>query len=150
MLREDLIGAHYNMLNNTSCAPEPDFFATVLWHRVVGTLVLAPNITVPANVSVFARDARNASHATVYILVNLDDTKTASLEIPGTSSSSRLYLLQSASWAAAEPRKRLQAHTMLLNGQPLALVGNQLPPLAGVPLSSPLSLPPLSAALLEL
>ncbi|KAL4309260.1 hypothetical protein GQ457_01G017370 [Hibiscus cannabinus] len=39
--RQDLIGGNYGLLNATTFIPNPDYYVALLWHRLMGSIVVA-------------------------------------------------------------------------------------------------------------
>ncbi|TYH52090.1 hypothetical protein ES332_D09G004200v1 [Gossypium tomentosum] len=44
--RQTLIGGHYALLDTTTFIPNPDYYGALLWHRLMGRIVLAPGISI--------------------------------------------------------------------------------------------------------
>ncbi|KAL2319979.1 hypothetical protein Fmac_028948 [Flemingia macrophylla] len=44
--RQTLAGGNYGLLNTTTFIPKPDYYGAILWHRLMGSKVLSPGVTV--------------------------------------------------------------------------------------------------------
>ncbi|TYG52140.1 hypothetical protein ES288_D09G004400v1 [Gossypium darwinii] len=44
--RQTLIGGNYALLDTTTFIPNPDYYGALLWHRLMGSIVLAPGISI--------------------------------------------------------------------------------------------------------
>lgn len=172
--RQTLVGGHYGLLNTTTLVPNPDYYSALLWHRLMGKVVVA----VGSNASPFLRSYAHCSKGRAGItllLINLsnqtdfiisvqnsmDMRLTVEENISGENSFVR-GLKRSVSWvgsrASDEPMYReeyhltakdgnLRSRTMVLNGIPLELTEDEnIPNLEPVRLdvNSPLYINPLS------
>ena len=87
--RSTLVGADYGMLNRSTYAPHPDYFAALLWGRLMGQAHL--NVTVFTNTSYIrayasckatAQSGHSDATGTVTLLIlNLDMTKSYSVDV---------------------------------------------------------------------
>ncbi|KAJ6875108.1 heparanase-like protein 1 isoform X1 [Populus alba x Populus x berolinensis] len=172
--RQTLVGGHYGLLNTTTLVPNPDYYSALLWHRLMGKVVVA----VGSNASPFLRSYAHCSKGRAGItllLINLsnqtdfiisvqnsmDMRLTVEENISGENSFVR-GLKRSVSWvgsrASDEPMYReeyhltakdgnLRSRTMVLNGIPLELTEDEnIPNMDPVRLdvNSPLYINPLS------
>lgn len=172
--RQTLVGGHYGLLNTTTLVPNPDYYSALLWHRLMGKVVVA----VGSNASPFLRSYAHCSKGRAGItllLINLsnqtdfiisvqnsmDMRLTVEENMSGENSFMR-GLKRSVSWvgsrASDEPMYReeyhltakdgnLRSRTMVLNGIPLELTEDEnIPNLEPVRLdvNSPLYINPLS------
>jgi heparanase 1 len=141
VVRQALSGADYGLLSEPSLEPRPDYFATVLWRRLMGTRVLA-TVAAPRTLRAYAHCAAAAAAppgAVTLLAINLDD-KPATITVDGLGDGARQVWLVTAD--------ALDAPVAKLGGQPL-VVGDDgtLPPLASAPgRGGPLVLPPTSYA----
>jgi heparanase 1 len=123
VVRQALSGADYGLLAEPTLEPRPDYFASVLWRRVMGTRVLA-TVAAPRTLRAYAHCAAVGAAppgAVAVLLINLD-TRPAAVAIDGVGDGVRRLWLVSAD--------ALDAPVALLGGQPLvAAVDGTLPPL---------------------
>jgi hypothetical protein len=141
--RQTLSGSDYGLLSDDgSFTPRPDYWASVIFRRLVGNRALAASITPGGEASVpilaHAACSRTAPGAVVAFVIDLDRTRGAEVTLPAASDA-RVWLLSAPA---------LDAQTILVNGVELrANADGSLPPLDGAPLAGPtLSLPPASIA----
>lgn len=122
VMHNTLAASDYGMLDETSFAPRPKYWAALLWRRLMGTTVLDPGITTVPELHVYAQCLRDVSGGVALLAINLDRVKARPLALPQAA---QRYTLTAA---------RLDATDVALNGQPLALVaGDALPALTGTP-----------------
>jgi heparanase 1 len=123
VVRQSLTGADYGLLAEPSLAPRPDYFATLLWKRLMGTRALA--VTVPAppwTLRAYAHCAGGEARpgAVTVLLINLDQTQPATLALDGVGDGKHeLYVVSAAG---------LGATTVSLNDRPLAVADDGTPP----------------------
>ncbi|KAL8250513.1 hypothetical protein R6Q59_034206 [Mikania micrantha] len=147
--RQTLIGGNYGLLNKTTFMPNPDYYSALLWHRLMGTGVLAVDrVNIAPHLRTYAHCSKgkpgitllliNLSNQTHFTLsvhsilnVNLHTTRHKSLR----NMTSFVHGLKTAvSWVGSKstdedlsreeyhltPRHgHIQSRTMLLNGVPL-------------------------------
>jgi len=74
--RQSLIGGNYGLLNTTTFQPNPDYYSALLWHRLMGTKVLATTFNGTNKIRAYAHCARDSPGITL-LLINLSgNTKT--------------------------------------------------------------------------
>jgi heparanase 1 len=146
VVRQSLTGADYGLLAEPTLEPRPDYFATLLWRRLMGTRVLAATVakTAPA-VRAYAHCAAAAAPgakpgAVTVLAINLDASLPRTLALDGVGGGQRQAFVVSAD--------SLQARVAKLNGQPLVAADDgSIPSLAPVAGSGgSLVLPPVSYA----
>jgi hypothetical protein len=134
-----LAASDYALIDDTTWQPRPNYWAALLWRRLMGETVLDAGPIQPG-LHVYAQCLRGRSGGVALVAINLDVAKRASLDLP---SPARRYTLSA---------DQLQSGTVKLNGRALALLpGDQLPALA--PVSAPkgrLSLAPASITFLAI
>ena len=87
MLRESISVGKYAMVNESTGAPFPDFFSTLLWREVVGNRVLRPMNdgnhvdNRGKDFRIYSRCARLAVGEVVVVLVNLSPTEVSLVAI---------------------------------------------------------------------
>jgi heparanase len=128
-VRQSLSGASYGLLNEDTLEPRPDYWASVLWKRLMGTRVLDARTSGGAMVRAYAHCARDRSGEAVALVLNLDPGETVQLD------------QGKEAWVVTADA--LASQTLKLNGKPIAL--EQLEPGPGAP-----RLPPRSWAFVRL
>jgi heparanase 1 len=116
VIRQSLTGADYGLLSEPSLDPRPDYFASVLWRRLMGAKVLAATVTRPLTLRVYAHCAASEfpPGAVTALLINLDDAQPITVALDGISAGAReLYLVDAESLQA--PRARLGGRPLVVN-----------------------------------
>ena len=138
VMHNTLAASDYGLLDETSFLPRPNYWAALLWRRLMGETVLDPGLPKTDGVRIYAHAQRDRSGAIALLILNLDRKapRTVALAVP-----SERYTL------SADP---LDGGEVRLNGAPLVLgAGDALPPLTGVPIGAgPILLPPASISFL--
>ncbi|TYG52396.1 hypothetical protein ES288_D09G024600v1 [Gossypium darwinii] len=68
--RQTLIGGNYALLNTTTSIPNPDYYGVLLWHRLMGSTVLAVTQEFNQNLRVYAHCAKKKLGISI-IFINL-------------------------------------------------------------------------------
>lgn len=116
VVRQTLSGSTYGLIDELSLTPRPDYWAALLWRRLMGTRVLqvpALDTAVPARVYAHCRRGGRAGAVTVLVL-NLDAGQPLELVLAdlGLTPPAEVY-------AVGAPE--LSSGDLLLNGAPLSL-----------------------------
>jgi len=121
VIHNTLSGSDYGLLDENTFTPRPNYWAALLWHRLMGTTVLDAGVAVQAGLHVYAHcDLAKSGGVTVLAINNSD--RPHELSFPHAF---ERYTLQAA---------RLQSGSVDLNGKSLALGDDDgLPELAAVP-----------------
>ncbi|WP_245310613.1 hypothetical protein [Bradyrhizobium valentinum] len=114
-----LAASDYGLLDETTLRPRPNYWAALLWRRVMGTIVL--DAGVHQGVHLYAHCRRGIRGAVTLLAINTDRTTAAILRLPVAS---ERYTLSA---------DHLQSAEVKLNGAALELAPNDdLPRLAAV------------------
>ncbi|XP_065342829.1 heparanase-like [Cloeon dipterum] len=146
VIRQSLFGGHYGLIRNDhgSLVPNPDFWVSILYKRLVGTgvvgVTLLKDFKGPVRIYCHCTEP-SALHpglggVTIFGINLLSDAIELSLQGTHNVSSVDRYILQGETG--------LQSQHVLLNGEKLELLANfRLPPMAAQPmdLNSPISMP---------
>ena len=121
-VRQTLSGSNYGMIDDVTLDPRPDYWASVLWRRLMGQRVLDVGRTaVDDQVRVYAHCSRERVGAVTVLAINLDSENNVRIDIDGISNAEKeLYLLTSNGLDSADLR---------LNGTLLRDDNGVLPPL---------------------
>jgi heparanase 1 len=103
-----LAASEYGLIDQTTLEPRPNYWAALLWRRLMGSVVLDTGIA-QSSVHLYAHCLRDHPGGVTLLALNLSDQPMA-LAIDGSRGLS--YALTAAS---------LQSATVMLNGKPLAL-----------------------------
>jgi heparanase len=126
VVRQTLAGSDYGLVDDQTLAPRPDYWASVLWKRLMGTTVLDVETSADdAFVRGYAHCAPAGDGGVTVLLVNLhrDTTARACFDDLPTD--------RAGAYAMTAPA--LDSGTALLNEAPLVFDGRQLPALDPVP-----------------
>jgi heparanase 1 len=120
-----LASSDYGLIDEDTHVPRPDFWAALLWKRLMGTKVLDPGMTPNAELRVYAQCMKGSPGGVTVIALNIDRKSEHSFKVPPGG---MLYVLSAP---------ELLSKTLLLNGTPLELAADgSLPKLAGKPMTS--------------
>ena len=120
MFTHALISGSNGVIDEKTFMPNADYWAALLWRKLMGTQVLDAGSTRPG-LHVYAHCMRGARGGVTVLAINLDQAA-ASLDVPGAGN---IYALTAP---------ELQSRIVLLNGRPLALgPGDTLPAITGAP-----------------
>ncbi|XP_052875026.1 heparanase-like protein 2 [Gossypium arboreum] len=103
--RQTLIGGNYALLNTTTFIPNPDYYGALLWHRLMGSIVLAVTQVSNPNLRVYAHCAKK-KHGVSIIFINL--SKDSSFDV--TLSSYEHHRRNLRSTAVAKPNFEFKSH----------------------------------------
>ena len=125
-VRQTLSGSNYGLIDEVDLSPNPDYFTSLLWRRLMGTRVLAVEVGGGDQLlRAYAHCARAsapgfAAGAVSVVLINLDGKNAADVDINGLGvGAAQLYQLTAA---------ELSARTMSLNGSELVVAADGAPP----------------------
>ncbi len=120
IMHNTLSASDYGLLDEKTFEPRPNYWAALLWRKLMGSTVLDPHLSARENVYGYAHCLQGHPGGVALLLINTDQQRTYELNVPKDS---ERYTLTA---------KHLEDKTVLLNGKPLAL-GNDdaLPQLAG-------------------
>lgn len=132
-----LAASDYGLLDEDGLVPRPDYWAAVLWRRLMGEEVLAVAAPDPVpGLTVYAHATPGGSGGVTYAVVNASATDTH--DVVTTSADATVWLLSSDD---------LDSTTVSLNGTALtAAADGTLPLLEGEPASGPITVPPAGVA----
>ena len=121
-VRQTLSGSHYGLIDDATLDPRPDYWASVLWRRLMGQRVLDVGRTaVDDYVRVYAHCSYERPGAVTVLAINLDPDNSVRIEVDGlTTANPELYLLTSDG---------LDSSDLWLNGTLLRDDDGTLPPL---------------------
>jgi heparanase 1 len=150
VVRQTLSGGTYGLLTQDTLDPNPDYWASLLWRRLMGPVQLdPPSNGVPSTLRIFAActpqgavhspGGFQAQHGQVTLLaLNISRTEEATLNLEGTGSDeASLYLVSSPDLSSKDVR---------LNGQPLQAPDGRVPKLRAQRAPRSITLPPASYA----
>ncbi|KWV51864.1 hypothetical protein AS156_11835 [Bradyrhizobium macuxiense] len=120
VMHNTLAASDYGLLDEQSHLPRPNYWAALLWRRLMGTTVLDSGVSARPGLHVYAHCARGTPGGVALLVINNDRKKSRKLVLPAAA---ERYTLASDSLADGSVR---------LNGTMLALdARDELPPLTG-------------------
>jgi heparanase len=104
VIRQSLVGGDYALIDLATMRPRPDYWATVLWRRLMGSRVLVVAHDEPTRpLRVFAHCTAGSPVGSVSVLlINLHDRQTTEVVLPNFSGPVELYRLTASSNGAEE------------------------------------------------
>lgn len=104
-----LASSDYGLIDEETLEPRPNYWATLLWKRTMGTRALDPGVTPPPGLRVYAQCLNHSKGGVALLVLNVDKKVSASLQLP----------LAGIRYTLSSPR--LDSNTVLLNGSELKL-----------------------------
>ena len=116
-----LASSDYGYLKHGTFEPRPNYFAVLLWSRLMGQTVYATGEEIREGAHVYAHSRKDGKEGVVYLIIN-NSQETTTVELP-----------KDAVRYTLSGNGKLRSRTMLLNGKELVLGENdELPALDGV------------------
>lgn len=117
-----MASSDYGFLRHGSFEPRPNYFAVLLWNRIMGTTVYDTKEAIREGAHVYAHSRKDGKDGTAYLVINNSKTEITMVDVPVDGT---IYVL-----AGKDGNKR--ATIMTLNGRDLVLdENNDLPDLSG-------------------
>ena len=113
-----LASSDYGFLAREVFDPRPNYFAVLLWNRLMGTTVYDTAEPIREGAHIFAHSRKDGKDGVVYLIINNSLTDSTTVELPKAA---WRYTLGGADG-------NLRAAVMTLNGQPLVLGENNALP----------------------
>jgi len=127
-----LASSDYGYLKHGTFLPRPNYFAVLLWNRLMGKTCYATGIANEEGAHVYCHSRKDGKEGCVYLIINNSRTETTTVELPGAA---QVYALTG--------KNGIRSRTMCLNGKELVLGENdELPALTGVEASGKLEIAP--------
>ena len=115
-----LASSAYGFLEHGTFDPRPNYFAVLLWTKLMGETVYETNEPIREGAHVFAHSRKDGKAGVAYLVINNSHTNTTKVELPHEA---EVYVLSA---------EHIRSEVMLLNGRPLVLnEKNELPDLSG-------------------
>ena len=122
VMHNTLAASDYGLLDENTHLPRPNYWAALLWRRLMGNIVLDAGVSPQAGLHVYAHCARGRSGGVALLAINNDRHASRELTLPRPA---KRYTL-----SADSPL----AEAVQLNGKALQLdAGDRIPPLTGEP-----------------
>jgi heparanase 1 len=121
VMHNTLDSSDYGLLHEGDFTPRPNFWAAVLWRRLMGTTVLQAGESPSPNLHLYAHCLRGVNGGVAILAINADEKTEQTLSLPGPS---KRYMLSAES---------LQSNRVRLNDVLLELgADDALPELNGI------------------
>ena len=125
IMHNTLAASDYGLLDQNTFEPRPNYWATLLWRKLMGTTVLDPQVSVAPNTYVYAQCLKGHRGGVTLLIINADRQRSFDLNLP---TASERYTLTA---------KKLEDTTVELNGKPLRLTSSgDLPQFEGEPVNA--------------
>ena len=125
-----LASSAYGFLEHGTFEPRPNYFAVLLWNRLMGKTVYASGEEIREGARVYCHSRKDGKDGYAYLVIN-NSPETTAVELPKEAEA---YVLSG--------KDKLRSRVMQLNGKDLVLGENdELPPLEGVKVSGTVELP---------
>ena len=135
-----MASSDYGWLKHGTFLPRPNYFAVLLWKKLMGTTVYASGEAIREGAHVFAHSRADGKEGVAYLVINNSWTETTTVELP-----------KEATVYALTGNGGMRSRTMLLNGNELVLGENDaLPELTGVPATGKVEVAPGSCTFIVL
>ncbi len=109
IMHNTLASSDYGMLDENTFAPRPNYWAALLWRRLMGAAVLDPHTSPIPNVHVYAHCLQNHPGGVTLLVINAERQRVHEITLP---SDAERYTLTA---------KQLQDTSVQLNGKTLRL-----------------------------
>ena len=130
-----LASSDYGYLQHGTFEPRPNYFAVLLWTRLMGQTVFASGEEIREGAHVYAHSRKDGKDGYAYLVIN-NSNETTTVELPKEATA---YVL--------EGKDGLRSRVMTLNGRDLVLGENdELPCLCGKAVEGKLEVPAMSCA----
>ena len=131
-----LASSDYGWLKHGTFEPRPNYFAILLWNKLMGTTVYDSKIKISEGAHVYCHSRKDGKDGCVYLVINNSKKKSTTVKLPGEAT---CYTLAG--------HGGLRSTVMTLNGKELVIKENdELPDLSGEVRSGNLELAPGSCA----
>ncbi|XP_052163007.1 heparanase-like protein 1 [Oryza glaberrima] len=131
--RQALVGGNYCLLNTTTFVPNPDYYGALLWHRLMGPVVLKAATTAGGGGSPYLRSYAHCSRekpGVTVLLINLSNATAFDVSVAGGALGAAPCGGRREEYHLSPRGGDIQSQVVLLNGEALALgPGGEIPEL---------------------
>jgi heparanase len=125
-VRQTLSGSDYGLIDDATLQPNPDYWAALLWRRLMGASILAPRLRhAPARLRVYGACSR-AGGGTTLLALNLDSRAAARLTLQRGPAPARVYLVRAPNLLGRGVRLNGRTLRTRTDGGPPVLAGKSL------------------------
>lgn len=145
VVRQTLVGSNYQLITDDTLEPLPDYWASLLWKRLMGRTVLFARVEGSNKLRAYAHRTPEGDGATL-LLINLEHRRPAKAQLAGLHGALEMYVMTAKDPFGTEVRLGHQTLNLLDEGKVPKLQGQCLlkgtrsvsvPPLAFVFVRSP-------------
>ena len=112
-----LASSDYGFLDHHDYSPRPNYFAALLWTRLMGQTVFGSGIALQEGAHVYCHNRKDGKDGYAYLVINNSTTEATSVELPQEA---EVYVLAG--------RDGMRSSVMTLNGNDLVLGENDALP----------------------
>jgi heparanase len=125
IMHNTLAASDYGLLDQNTFEPRPNYWATLLWRKLMGTTVLDAQVSAPQNAYLYAQCLEGRPGGVTLLVINADRQRSFDLDVPTFS---ERYTITA---------KQLEDSRVELNGKPLRLTSTgDLPQIKGEPVKA--------------
>lgn len=125
IMHNTLASSDYGLLDQDTFEPRSNYWASLLWHKLMGAIVLDPQISPAPNTYAYAQCLEGRRGGVTLLVLNADHRRSFDLNLPTPG---ERYTLTA---------NQLEDTILELNGKPLGLTGSgDLPQLKGEPVTA--------------
>lgn len=84
-MHNTLIGSDYGLIDDRSYAPRPNYWAALLWRKLMGTRVLDAEVSASPNLYVYAASLRGDPNGVALLVINADRKNPVKFRLPQKS-----------------------------------------------------------------
>ncbi|KAL7163783.1 hypothetical protein ACSBR2_039831 [Camellia fascicularis] len=124
--RQALIGGNYGLLNTTTFIPNPDYYGALLWHRLMGKIVLQTTYDSSPYLRVYSHCSKKGSGISL-LLINMSNSTTYEVSVADDLNfypenyDDNQQLLHREEYHLTPKDGNIQSDVLMLNGVPLVL-----------------------------
>ena len=83
-MHNTLASSDYGLLDENTYQPRPNYWAALLWHKLMGTTVLDTSASPTPNLHVYAQCLRNHPGGVALLVINADPAEAKSIDVQDT------------------------------------------------------------------
>ncbi|XP_021757095.1 heparanase-like protein 1 [Chenopodium quinoa] len=126
--RQTLIGGNYGLLDTNTFIPNPDFYGALLWHRLMGSTVLATTHTGSPYLRTYSHCSKTKPGVTL-LLINMSNSTTFNIDLVNDHNlfpeprmtNTKPWLQEREEYHITPKDGNIQSNQILLNGELLSL-----------------------------
>ncbi|MGD8213422.1 MAG: hypothetical protein PVF32_26385, partial [Desulfobacterales bacterium] len=129
IVRQTLCDSHYALIDDMTLEPNPDYWNSLIWKRLMGTRVLSVTTSKDnAYVRAYAHCTINKKDSVTLLLLNVNETQKAKVLLDDIKNPQEVMLYELSA-------PHLVSKKLHLNGELIELKGGKLPAMTGKPVT---------------